>query len=332
MKYISIFFMAILFSSCEKVFMDDEISSTPTATFEYMWQSINNKYALFEYKNVDWHAVKQKYQPLVNDNMTELELFNVLSEMLDELKDGHANILSSFNRSRSWDWFLDYPQNFNRTIQQRNYLRDDYMVTGTIEHQYIDSVGYMYIGTFDDKISDEDIDFVVNRFKNAKGLIIDIRNNGGGSAMNIFRIASRITSLKRHVYSSWFKTGPSYSDFGEEIKVYAEPSGEAHFSGKVIILTNRACYSAANRFAAVFSAFDNVTIIGDKTGGGGGTPCYIELPNGWSLRFSAMKTLLPNGYNIDAGIEPDIKVDMLPKDEASGIDTIIERALAEINS
>jgi hypothetical protein len=321
--------ITILFASCEKAIFDEELDSSPIATFDYMWDAIHNRYALFEYKKVNWDLVKLKYRPLIHNEMTDDELFVVLSKMLDELKDGHANLESSFNRSRSWQWFLEYPQNFNRTIQQRNYLKDGYMVTGSIEHQMIDSIGYLYIGSFEKEIRTEDVDYVFNRYKNAKGLIIDIRNNGGGSARNIFQIACRIVPQKTDVYSSWFKTGPAPTDFGDEIKVYAEPSGAFQFNKKVIVLTNRACYSAANRFAAVFSSFPNVIIIGDRTGGGGGTPCLVELPNGWTLRFSAMKTLLPNGYNIDEGIEPDIRIDLSADDEAKGIDSIIERALQE---
>jgi len=332
MKYLASLVLGLFIAATMNGIFKREQVATPTLTFNYMWSAINDKYALFGYKNVTWDSVKTKYQPMISDDMTDDRLFVVLSMMLDELKDGHANLQSSFNRSRSWNWFLDYPQNFNRTIQQRNYLRNDYMITGAIEHQLIDSVGYLYIPSFEKPITDQSIDYIINHYKNSKGLIIDIRNNGGGNAKNIFRLASRIVDEKIYVYSSWFKNGPGRDDFGKEIKVSVEPSSRIHYKGRVIVLTNRACYSAANRFAAVFSLLPNVIIIGDKTGGGGGTPCFVELPNGWSLRFSAMKTLRADGYNIDEGIDPDIRTDITSEDESTGIDTIIERALWEIKN
>ncbi len=330
MNYLLMATLVPVFTLCGSHSLGIEPNAKPTTTFKYMWEALDKKYALFEYKNISWDSVRQVYQSKIKDDMSDEALFDTLASMLNVLRDGHANLQSSFNRSRNWDWFLKYPQNFNRTIQQRNYLKDNYMISGVVEHQFIDSVAYLYIPTFAEQISDETVDYLFSHYKHAKGLIIDIRNNGGGSAKNIFRFAARIVESKTHVYSSWFKTGPSPNDFGNEMKVYAEPSDKTHFSGKVVILTNRASFSASNRFAAVFSLFPNVTIIGDKTGGGGGTPCSVELPNGWTLRFSAMKTLLPNGDNLDDGIMPDIKVDISPEDEAKGTDSIIERALSEI--
>lgn len=84
--------------------------------------------------------------------------------------------------------------------------------------------------------------------------------------------------------------------------------------------------------ATIFAAMCKVVgipLIGDHTGGGGGVPAGSELPNGFHVNYSSSICFLPNGYNIEAGIPPDIRVDLLPEDQAQGIDTIIERALQE---
>ena len=67
--------------------------------------------------------------------------------------------------------------------------------------------------------------------------------------------------------------------------------------------------------------------MGDRTGGGSGLPFHSELPNGWSVRFSASPILDANMQHTEFGIDPDIKVDMLQEDIEKGIDTIIEEAL-----
>jgi C-terminal processing protease CtpA/Prc len=67
-------------------------------------------------------------------------------------------------------------------------------------------------------------------------------------------------------------------------------------------------------------------IIGDKTGGGSGLPFSSELPNGWSVRFSASPMFDPNMNHIEFGIEPDIKINMTTEDMMKGKDTIIETA------
>jgi C-terminal processing protease CtpA/Prc len=73
-----------------------------------------------------------------------------------------------------------------------------------------------------------------------------------------------------------------------------------------------------------------VTLIGDTTGGGSGLPFSSELPNGWSVRFSASPIYNAQMQHIEFGIEPDIKIDITSDDYQRGVDTIIEKARAVI--
>ena len=94
------------------------------------------------------------------------------------------------------------------------------------------------------------------------------------------------------------------------------------------MLTNRRSYSATNDFVNQMSCLPNVTIMGDKTGGGSGMPFTSELPNGWTVRFSASPHFNADMEQIEWGIEPDIKINMDEADETKHIDTIIEKARA----
>jgi C-terminal processing protease CtpA/Prc len=76
----------------------------------------------------------------------------------------------------------------------------------------------------------------------------------------------------------------------------------------------------------------NATIIGDKTGGGSGLPFSSELPNGWSIRFSASPMYNVNKEHIEFGIEPDVYVSMTESDKSKGKDSIIEKARELIHS
>jgi len=93
------------------------------------------------------------------------------------------------------------------------------------------------------------------------------------------------------------------------------------------VLTNRLVYSAANDFVSAMKCLDNVTIIGDKTGGGGGAPFTSELYNGWQVKYSKIPLYDKDKQHIEFGIEPDIKIDMDKEQEANGIDSIIEFAI-----
>jgi C-terminal processing protease CtpA/Prc len=70
----------------------------------------------------------------------------------------------------------------------------------------------------------------------------------------------------------------------------------------------------------------NVTILGDKTGGGSGMPFTSELPNGWAVRFSASPYYDAQMNQIEFGIDPDVWVSLTTEDALKGIDTLIEAA------
>ena len=76
----------------------------------------------------------------------------------------------------------------------------------------------------------------------------------------------------------------------------------------------------------------NVTIVGDRTGGGAGMPFSSELPNGWAVRFSACPMYDRDKQMTEFGIDPDYKVSLASKDFARGKDTIIEFARKLINT
>ena len=74
-----------------------------------------------------------------------------------------------------------------------------------------------------------------------------------------------------------------------------------------------------------------VKIIGDKSGGGSGLPFSSELPNGWTLRFSASPIYDASKSHTEFGVDPDIKVDISDDDFIKDVDTIIETAKRYIN-
>lgn len=186
----------ISMTSCEKAFLKKDPANDPVSNFDLLWETLDKQYSYFTYKQIDWDAVYQTYRPLVYDEMNDKELFQVMSDMLFVLKDGHTNLTSSFDRSRNWEWYLNSPPNFNYDVIQRNYLGTDYRITGALINTVIDSIGYIYYGSFANPVRESDMDFVLQEFGHVKGIIIDVRNNSGGNTQNINRIASRFTDQK----------------------------------------------------------------------------------------------------------------------------------------
>ncbi len=321
-----------LFSSCEVLFIDAEPENTPQSNFDELWKVIDEKYTFFALKSIDWDKVYADNQSLINADMTDEELFNVLSGMLFELRDGHVNLSSPYDVSRNWNWYLDYPVNFNFDIVERYYLGDNYRITGPMYNTLIDSIAYIYYGSFGYIISEDKLDYLLEDFKDAKGLIFDIRGNGGGYVSNVTLLTSKFADKERITFLRRYKDGKAHTDFSDYFAFSATPDSATNFTKPIVLLTNRMCYSAANDLATRLKSFPHITIIGDTTGGGGGLPISYELPNGWIARFSTTQTFTANKFNVELGVPPDIPMNITKSDIDANKDTYIEYALTYIDS
>lgn len=322
----------LLLSSCEKIFLGpDKGSRDPLTNFDYLWEEVDKKYSYFELKKVDWKKVREIYRPMLNSESSEEELFHVLGSMLNELRDDHTNLISPFNVS-VYDVALRTGKvNYNPRVVQEFYLKDQW-ITGTLSNGFLDSnrIGYIRYGAFTDEFSDEQLDLLLQRFKDTEGIILDIRANGGGNVFNIPKILSRFVEAKTLCAYSLTRNGPNHTDFGERKPFYITPYEGIRYSKKVMVLIDRYCYSASTFFAQVTKELPNVTLLGDTTGGGGGLPNGGQLPNGWNYRFSVSQLLDLNGSNTaETGVAPDIYVVLDPLNLNE--DAILERAIAEFD-
>jgi hypothetical protein len=336
-KHIKIYLLltpSVFTPSCSSFLIKKDIGNTPTSCFNQLWKNVDENYSYFDYKKIDWSDIKRKYATKVADTMSQDSLFRVLSAMLNELQDGHVNLSNSTDRSRNWDWKDNYPENFNPSFVYRKYFKKDFHLTGALPNQILpDSIGLVRYASFSSPIGDAELDYVMNRFKNMKGIIIDVRDNGGGSIANVFKWLSRFTEKKTLIGYTYIKNGKGHNDFAQPQALYALPAKKREpYIKPVVILINRSCYSATTHFAAFMSLLPQVTLVGDRTGGGGGIPISADLPNGWQYRFSATYQTLPDGFNIEHGIAPDIEVQTTVQDELNGRDAIIEKAIAVIKT
>ena len=291
---------------------------------------MDEKYCFFSYKDVDWDEIHHSYSKRVGDKMTNEELFNLLNEMLQELKDGHVNLITSFDYGRYWKWFEDYPENFDKKLIDK-YLGTDYAIASGMRYKTLDdNIGYIYYGDFSSGISPSSLDYILNKFAICDGIIIDVRNNGGGLLANVTEFASRFTNEKILVGYIQHKTGKGHNDFSDFFPKYIEPSTRICYQKPTVVLTNRKCYSATNDFVNSMRLFPLVTIMGDKTGGGSGLPMSSELPNGWAVRFSACPSYDENKQQIEFGIDPDIFIEW--DDEGGAQDPFIEVARDYLHS
>ncbi len=319
--------LATLLTGCVD---EEEFPDTSQGNFEALWKIIDEHYCFFDYKQheygLDWNEVYLKYKVRANDNIDKYQLFEVFSDMLGELRDGHVNLYSAFDNGRYWSWHEDYPENFSDSLL-RKYLGTDYRIASSMYYRILDdNIGYVRYASFSNPIGDSGLNEILRHMAFCNGIIIDIRNNGGGNLTNAEQLAARFCNEKTLVGYLQHKTGKGHNDFSEMEPQYIEPSSNMRWQKAAVVLTNRSVYSAANDFVKYMKCFPNVRTVGDKTGGGGGLPFTSSLPNGWTVRFSACPSYDKDRKQVEFGIEPDYAVALKDEDFAKGKDTLIEFA------
>lgn len=308
----------------------EQYDDNPRGNFEALWRIIDEHYCFFDYKQqeygLDWHAVYNKYAPQFDDQMTEEQTFEVLTNMLGELKDGHVNLYAPFDVGRDWSWKEDYPTHFSENVLKL-YLGKDYKIAAGMKYRILnDNMAYLRCATFVNDFGAGNLDRILLYFAPCNGLIIDLRENGGGMVTSAEALAARFTNEEVLVGYMQHKTGPGHNDFSPRRQQILKPSKGLRWQKRVVVLTNRGVYSAANEFVKYMKCLPQVTIVGDRTGGGAGLPFSSELPNGWIVRFSACPMYDRDGKDTEFGIAPTHQVDMKSADLARGRDTLIEYA------
>lgn len=337
MKKIRTAYLALLVfitSACNSI---EDYDNDNTGNFDALWNFVDQHYCFFEQKDVDWAAVGQSYRQQAELAGSQRVLFNVMSGMLDNLRDGHVNLSSWFETSYYRGWWSDYPQNYDERLVEEYYLDFDYNSLGTAYYGIIMpyNVGYLRLSTFSSTFGESNIDAILNYFNTCSGLIIDVRDNGGGELTNVEKFVRRF--IDKPIVAGYMihKTGPGHNDFSQPFEyTYRPPAQRIMWFKPVAVLTNRSTFSAANNFVGIMKSLPQVTVVGATTGGGSGMPLSSELPNGWSVRISACRILDPEGRDTEFGVAPSEgwEVDLDPQQALNGHDTMLDAAIRALTS
>lgn len=321
--------------SCHDV---PEYESDATGNFDALWSVVDEHYCFFEEKHIDWDSVRMLYRPLITEKTNVIELFQICAGMLNSLQDGHVNLTSSFNTSYYRKWWSDYPQNYDERVVQEHYLKFKYYSVAGAYYYLIgegDDIGYLRYPSFSQAIGESSLDYILALLSECRGLVIDLRDNGGGDMTNAESLAGRFITQRTLAGYIRHKTGKGHGDFSEPYAFYYDPApaGRVSWDKPVVVLTNRSTFSAANIFTSFMKHLPNVRIVGATTGGGSGMPYTYEIPIGWGIRMSACPVYDCDMVLTENGVEPSegCAVDLDPELALEGIDTMLERAISVID-
>lgn len=185
------------------------------------------------------------------------------------------------------------------------------------------NIGYLQITRFSDDTarlaSAAAQDF---KAKNVKGVVLDVRNNGGGLLQSAVDVASLWLDRKVVVQEKQGKKTTSSLKSGNNPILRNVPT---------TILINEGSASASEILAGALHDHKAAQLLGKRTFGKGSVQELLDLPNGGKLKVTVARWYTPNGKNIDKeGIQPDTDVDLTNDDLNANRDPQKDRAVVNL--
>ncbi len=200
----------------------------------------------------------------------------------------------------------------------------------------------LVINSVPGEINDDYFDFLQESFKEIKEkeieyLLIDMRNNGGGSTHQFNEVYHYLSDTPYRSYSRVYtrfsrpvlaKYHPWYRQlyfgllslirrddvFMFESDLRHPPENDYRFTGQTYLLVGPATFSAAAGFAALCQDYGAALIVGKETGGlptSYGDSFFFDLPQtGLRARSSYKYFIRPSGEKSDRGVIPDWEIDI----------------------
>lgn len=329
---------------------DKETAKDAQATFDVLWQNYAEHYPFFALKQVDWNAVRTTYRPRAA-TASPAELFDIFREMIEPLHDSHTFLLATDISRRTGGRRPD-PDSIGASgrpriteIMTSKYLRTPLRTwaQGRVSFGYLpDSIGYMRItgfagytpeGSYRSQLAalEAALDTIFADTRGWRGLVIDVRVNGGGADPLGLAIAARLTAAPYTAYAKVARSDPRDPTKMTERQVsVVSPSARPGWRGSVVELTSRYSVSAAETFTqALMGRRPAIARVGEHTQGVFSDVLSRTLPNGWRIGLPNELFLTEQGTSFDGpGIPPTVPVPTFTKaDLEAGRDPGLERAM-----
>lgn len=172
----------------------------------------------------------------------------------------------------------------------------------TIDYEMLaDSMGYIQIMEFDTVTAPQFHDALIDlQNQGMKGLIIDLRNNGGGSVDAVCSIADELLPKGPIVFTEY--KGEDWEERSSDADCVEVP---------MAVLMNENSASASEILAGALQDYEQAVIVGTQSYGKGIVQSVIDLQDGTALKITTAKYYTPDGNNIhEIGITPDVEIDL----------------------
>lgn len=223
--------------------------------------------------------------------------------------------------------FMRGDKTYNKTIKRYKFKEFGYERQKETEKFKIlnESIGYINMGI----LEKQDVSEAMEKLKNTKAIVFDIRNYPKGTG---YAIAEYISSKQNDFFKVTYPDLDYPGKFIWRNGTQCGINGELKYKGKVIILVNETSQSHAEFTAMILQTGDNAITIGSQTSGADGNVDRFEMVGGYKTMITGIGIFYPDETETQRkGIKIDIEVKPTIQGIIDGKDEVLERAIEYAN-
>ncbi len=202
------------------------------------------------------------------------------------------------------------------------------VISDTAPNQTV--IGYISIRQFTERTGSE-VKQAITELQSAgsQAYLIDLRDNGGGLLASAIEVASQFLSSGNVL----IEQKRNQTDGSIITVTHPVIGGGLAQRASLSVLVNRNTASASEIVAGALQDHGRARLIGEKTYGKGSVQLLFDLSDGSSIHVTSARWLTPNARAIDGvGLQPDIEAYRAEGEAERGIDSQLERALADLRA
>ncbi len=297
-------------------------------TFNALQKAIDQHYSYRDLRHVNWVQRFDSFRQLFLDAKTTDELTYHVADLLSAAEDPHISI--EHDGIRYPTTVRSYVPNFSSSILARE-VENLIKVNNTVYMgTYRDGIVYVLIASWANQRATDlsKLAEIMNNAKDAPGIIIDVRPNGGGNDLFCEAFARRFVEEPFTYEMTRTRDTDQPDGFTEPRERKLAPLvGGRQFTGKVAVLMGPANMSSCEAFLLMMKQVKQAQLIGQASFGSSGNPKPHDLGDGLTAYLPSWQAMFPDGELLEGqGVEPDILVETEPEDFETE-DPVIQAAL-----
>ena len=252
-------------------------------------------------------AVRDRLKRGAYDSVTDGRAFaSLLTEHFRAVSnDKHLRVSYSYERIPDQPSMYGPPDPARREARRRDLMANNCgFVTSEIR---ADGVGYLKFNMFAPPVFCDSIaSRAMNTVADAKALIIDLRDNGGGEPGMVAWVSSYLFDKRTHLNDLWERRSNETREFWTR----EVPGKKLGGTKPVYVLTSSRTFSGAEEFSYNLKSLKRATIVGEQTGGGAHPTSGIKISDHFMIGVPFARAINPitktNWEGV--GVAPDVRV------------------------